>query len=100
MGIPTIAVQPILISLEEARLLKLTEHEELVPGREMSRTPLREILDVVRSQSETGSHRKPQWTPVVDALGSHLDGAIADVVGDRTLSDLLDEAELAEKPKS
>jgi membrane protein len=100
MGIPTIAVQPILTSLEEARFLKLTEDEELVPGREMSRTPLREILDVVRGQGETGSHRKPQWTPVVDALGGRLDSAIADVVGDRTLADLLDEAEQAEKPRS
>jgi len=92
-GIPTIAILPILISLEEANLLKLTENEELVPGREMSRTRLAEILDVVRVYGETGSHRRPRWSPVVDELGNRLDTSLVEVVGDMTLADLLDEAE-------
>jgi membrane protein len=95
-GIPTIAILPILMSLEEARLLKLTESEELLPGREMSRTRLAEILDIVRVYGETGSHRMPHWSPIVAKLGGELDAAFVDVVGDKTLADLLDEAETAE----
>jgi membrane protein len=96
-GIPTIAILPILTSLEEAKLLKLTESEELVPGREMSRTRLAEILDIVRVYGETGSHRRPHWSPVVENLGGELDASFMDVVGDKTLADLLDEADQEKK---
>ena len=57
----------------------------------MSRITLQEILDVVRVKGETGSHREPQWSESIDALGTELDSAVAKTVADRTLSDLLDE---------
>ena len=65
----------------------------MIPGREMSRITLQEIIDVVRVKGETGSHRDPHWSDTVDALGSKLDAAVATTVGDRSLSDLLDEFE-------
>ncbi|MCH8336078.1 MAG: hypothetical protein IIC61_09335, partial [Proteobacteria bacterium] len=71
-------------------LLLTTEKEELMPGREMSRISLQEILDVVRMKGETGSHRDPNWSETINALGAELDSAVAKTIADRTLSDLLD----------
>jgi membrane protein len=89
--IPAIALSPIITALEDNDLLQSTEDEELVPGREMARTRLADILDVVRAHGETGSLRRPSWAKGVGTLGDDLDEAIASVVEDRTLSDLLDE---------
>ena len=91
LHIPTIALAPVTAALESAGLLLSTENEDLLPGREMSRIRLQDILDVVRTKGETGSHRDPQWSSTVDALGSDIDAAAAKTVGDRALSDLLDE---------
>lgn len=89
--IPSIALAPVITALEEAGLILPTEHENLLPGREMSRTRLSEILDVVRVRGETGSNRDPKWSARISKLGDQLDGAVTDIVGDRSLSDLLDE---------
>lgn len=93
LKIPSIAIAPITSALESAGLLMSTEKEELLPGREMARIKLREILDVVRTKGETGSLREPRWSETIDALCTNLDAAVADAIGDRSLSDLLDEIE-------
>ena len=67
--IPSIALAPVTGALESAGLLLSTEKEDLLPGREMSRIRLQEILDVVRMKGETGSHRDPNWSDTIDALG-------------------------------
>ncbi len=91
LGIPSLALTPIVTELEAAGLLIATGKEELLPGREMSRIRLAEVLDVVRERGETGSDRAPTWTGGIDALGSRIDDALADVIGERSLADLLDE---------
>jgi membrane protein len=93
LRIPSIALSPVTNALESAALLITTENEELLPGREMARIPLNDILAVVRTQGETGSYRDPAWTAEINALGDELDGAVARVSAEKTLSDLLDEAE-------
>ena len=93
LSIPTIALTPIGAALEEEGYLALTEKEDLIPGREMSRIKLRDILAVVRVEGETGSYRNPCWSREVDALGYELDRAMIDVVGEKTLADLLDDTE-------
>lgn len=93
ISIPSIALTSIIASLEGAGLITSTEKENLLPGREMSRIPLAEILEVVRVKGETGSHRDPKWSKTVDEIGRQLDAAVYDVVGDRTLSDFLDAQE-------
>jgi membrane protein len=93
INIPSIALTPIVNALEEAGLILPTENENLLPGREMSRTKLSEILDVVRVRGETGSHRDPNWSDGINVLGESLDNAVAEIVADRTLADLLDEQE-------
>ena len=89
--IPSMALAPLGTALEDAGLLITSEKEELLPGREMSRITLEEILGVVREQGDTGSFSGPTWTDKIESLGSQMDAAVAGVVGDRSLSDLLDE---------
>ncbi|MFB3124205.1 MAG: YihY/virulence factor BrkB family protein [Woeseiaceae bacterium] len=93
LSMPSIALAPVTNALESAALLITTENEELLPGREMARIPLNDILAVVRTQGETGSFRDPAWTAVIDALGAEMDSALARVSAEKTLSDLLDGAE-------
>ena len=97
LHIPSIALAPVSEALESAGLLLSTEKEELLPGREMSRIVLTDILDVVRVRGETGSYRNPRWSGSIDALGDELDSAVAGVVGNRSLADLLDDSEESKK---
>ena len=97
INIPSIALAPVIAALEAAGLVQSTENEELLPGREISRIKLAEVLDVVRVKGETGSHRRPRWSEIVDALGTKMDDAVSAVVGERSLADLLDEYEEKEQ---
>lgn len=91
LKMPAIALTPVVNDLEEAGLLLTTEKETLMPGRDMSRMRLADILHVVRRYGDTGSYRGPRWLPGVDKLGKQVDDAVNAVVGDRTLADLVDE---------
>lgn len=93
LKIPSITLTPIVAGLEDVGLLTSTEDEALVPGREMTRIRLQDILAVVREHGETGSYRDPKWAKEIKALGSRLDTAVSTTVGDRTLADLLDESD-------
>jgi len=95
LRIPSITIAPIIAGLEEKGLLTSTEGEDLLPGRETSRIPLSEILEVVRVEGETGSYREPLWDSLVDALCGTIDSAVDEALESRTLSDLLDEMEAA-----
>ncbi|MFQ5981912.1 MAG: YihY/virulence factor BrkB family protein [Woeseiaceae bacterium] len=90
--IPSITLAPVTNALEGAGLLIATENEELLPGREMSRVTVNDILAVVRTHGETGSYRDPAWTPEIDALGAKMDEAVSGVAGEKSLADLLDES--------
>jgi len=94
--VPSLALNPVVSALEKAGLLITTDDEELLPGREMSRITLRQILDVVRQTGETGSDKPPVWTDSIRELGVKLDTAVDSTLGERTLADLLDAAGDAE----
>jgi membrane protein len=93
LRIPSITLSPIAIGLEAAGLLTSNDKEELLPGREMSRVTLHDILDVVRRDGETGSHEDPSWDDEIKALGQGLDDAIAATLSEQTLADLLNQSE-------
>lgn len=90
---PSIVLAPITESLEQAGLLIATEEEHLLPGREVSRIRLTDILEVVRKHGDTGSYRGPAWAKQIAVLGQQFDAAINDITGDQTLADLLDSAD-------
>jgi len=92
MKMPSVTLTPIIAGLEAEHLLLSTESEDLVPGRELSRIKLRDILAVVRDHGETGSYRDPEWEPTILDLGDKLDASVAKAVGEKTLADLLDAA--------
>ncbi len=91
--IPSLTLAPIIARLEEDGLLTVTESEALVPGRDVTRIALADILDVVRSYGETGALRQPTWSPEIRELGQQLDNALASTVKGTTLADLLDKVE-------
>ena len=93
LRIPSITLTPIISGLETHGLLASTENEDLVPGREMSRIRLRDILAVVRDFGETGSYRNPKWADAIRGLGRQVDAAVAETIGEQTLADLLDHCE-------
>ena len=100
LNVPSIALAPINDALEDAGLLRSTDQEQLVPGREMTRIRLTDILHVVRVEGETGSYRPPTWSTKVDSLGRDLESALSAVVGDQSLADFLDELAEAEPEQS
>jgi membrane protein len=98
LKVPSIALAPISNRLENDGLLIVTEKEELLPGREVSRIQIADILEVVRLHGDTGSYRGPSWTPDVEAIGEQLEKAVSNVLGSQTLSDLLDRADEKKSP--
>ena len=93
MKMPSVTLTPIIAGLESESLVTTTETENLIPGREISRIRLTDILAVVREHGETGSYRDPKWEKAILNLGNEIDISVANAVADQTLSDLLDKAE-------
>lgn len=91
LKIPLIAMSHVTSKLVDGGLLVATERGELLPGGEMSRIPLRDILKMVREFGDTGSYRPPQWIRGIDELGGEIDAAVDGVIGDKTLAELLDD---------
>jgi membrane protein len=93
LQIPTITLAPIVLGLESSGLLTTNEKEQLLPGREMARITLAEILAVVRHEGETGSHETPQWDATISGIGERIDAAVGDVLAETTLAQLIDKSE-------
>ncbi len=93
LRIPSITVTPIIMALANKGLLTTLENDDLLPGREMSRITLNDILEVVRVDGETGSYRDPRWAGAIDSIGETIDAAVESTLGDKSLSNLLDEIE-------
>jgi membrane protein len=91
LGLPGIAVAQIAATLEKSGLLIATEDDEFVPGRDVSRITVQEILGVARSQRSGHSAARALQIPSVDKLSDSLEKAWRDCVAGRTLRDLLDE---------
>jgi len=93
LRIPSITVTPIIMALANKGLLTTLENDDLLPGRELSRITLNDILEVVRIDGETGSYRDPRWAGAIDSIGETIDAAVESTLGDKSLSNLLDEVE-------
>jgi membrane protein len=93
LQIPSITLAPIATGLETSGLLTSNEKEGLLPGREMSRITLSDIVAVVRKEGETGSHRDPKWSAPIEILGKSLDTAVSAKLANKTLAEFLDESD-------
>ena len=97
LRIPSITLAPVVAALDSDGLITLTEEENLLPGREMSRIRLGDVLAVVREHGETGSYRDPEWAQAISGIGTQVDEAVAATIGEQTLADLLDVTEKSEE---
>ena len=93
LQIPSITLEPIATGLETSGFLTSNEKEGLLPGREMSRITLSDIVAVVRKEGETGSHQDPKWSAPIEILGKGLDTAVSDKLANKTLAEFLDESD-------
>jgi len=98
LGLPGIAIAQIGAGLEKAGLLIVTEDDEFVPGRDISRINLQEILEVARNQRSGHSAARGTAIPSVDRLSEKLEKAWRDCCAGRTLRDLLDETPQEQLP--
>ncbi len=95
LRLPSVTLEPILIGLEDAGLVTVTESGGLVPGCDINTIRLADILAVVRHEGETGSYTEPRFDPHVADLADRVDAAVGETINNRTLADLLDTAEAA-----
>jgi membrane protein len=92
LGLPGIAVAQMAATLERAGLLIVTDYDELVPARDISRIDVHQILDIARNQRS--GHIAPRHLPIppVDRLLESVDEAWRSRCANLTLRDLVDEA--------
>jgi membrane protein len=89
-NIPGRTLGPVISDLEAAGLISATQEEVLIPGREMSRIPLAEILAAVRCGGDTGALIAPVWAPAVDEVAGRVQSTIEDLTSGTSLSEWLD----------
>jgi membrane protein len=88
LDVPGIALSPVLARLERKGLLIATEKEHLLPGKDIARIELTEILDAVRSAEPGRAVAAARATPVVDALMTRVENTVRSDLAGQTLKDL------------
>ncbi|MBL8199005.1 MAG: YihY family inner membrane protein [Chromatiales bacterium] len=97
MGVPGPATAPVLSALEAAGLVRSNDQAGLMPGREMSRITLAEVLAAVRAGGDTGALQPPVWAAPVDRLASDVQAAVERLAAATTLSAFLDQDGVGDK---
>jgi membrane protein len=95
LGLPGIAVAQMASTLEGAGLVIVTEYDELVPARDISRIGVYEILEIARNQRSGHVAPRNVQIPPVDRILTSLDEARRKACGELTLRELVDEAPVA-----
>jgi hypothetical protein len=95
LGLPGIAVAQMASAFERARLLIVTDEDELVPARDIGGIGVGDILDIARNQGSGHVAPRNLAVPPVDRLLADLEEARRSRCGDLTLRDLVDEVPLA-----
>ncbi len=90
INIPGLTLGPVIAELEAAGLISATQEEELVPGRDLSRITLADILGAVRGGCETGALVQPSWSGPVNDVAGCVETAIAGLTAPTTLAEFVD----------
>jgi len=89
--VPRNLLDPVATALMNAGLLSRTSENRLIPGRDLRRIELAEVLAAVRSSEHDLHHETDDvWDPTVDAVAHSIDDAIRKSLAGRTLADLVD----------
>jgi hypothetical protein len=93
LDLPGIAVAKMAGALERTGLVIVTERDELLCARDISRVTVYEILDIARNQHS--GHLAPRALPIpaVDRLTAALDEMRRNRCGNLTLRDLVDDSQ-------
>jgi membrane protein len=91
LGLPGVAVAQIGAALEKSGLLIVTEDDEFVPGRDVGRISIQEILEVARNQRSGHFAARGLEIPAVDRLSDRLEAAWRECCAGRTLRDLIED---------
>lgn len=90
LNIPGITLSPVLNQLEQAGLLTTADNDSLLPGREMARIQMTDILSSMRAGGDTGGLQPPVWSPAIVDLTTKMESSISDSMAAMSLSDFLD----------
>jgi membrane protein len=89
--VPRHMLEPVAAALMSAGLLSRTSENRLIPGRDLRRIELADILATVRSSEHDLHHDTDDiWSVSVDAVAGSVEDAIRKSLGGRTLADLVD----------
>ncbi|MGH8324685.1 MAG: YihY/virulence factor BrkB family protein, partial [Steroidobacteraceae bacterium] len=92
LGATGIAVARLVETFEQAKLLMVTEHNELVPARDIGNITVGEILDVARNQRSGQLKPRSVMIPSVNRLIAAIEEARRNRCGNLTLRDLVEAA--------
>jgi membrane protein len=89
LDMPSVALSPLLYSLEKAGLILATEAEQFVPGRDPAEIRLSEILDTVRAQHSGRLAIAIRNVGPAAALLRKIESAMQEPLKNRSLKDLI-----------
>jgi DNA-binding IscR family transcriptional regulator len=92
LGVPGIAIAPLVTRFEAAKLLVATDDDGLVPARDIGQIRVAEILDVIRDDGEGYLAPRNITVPSVDRLVAAIEEARRKACGNLTLRELVQEA--------
>lgn len=89
--VPRQLLEPVCGALMSEGLLARTSEHRLIPGRDLRRIAVADILEAVRTSKHDLHHQADdEWNPTVAEIANDIDNAIRDALGGRTLADLVD----------
>ncbi len=91
IGVPGILLTDVRERLTRAGLLETGRRDRLVPGRDPAGIAIREVLNAVRGANDADIYTGGLWPAPVQQTFKTMNEAAIDVLGDRSLYDLLDE---------
>ena len=91
LGMPGLAVSRMVNALEAAHIITLTDDEQLLPGRDLGKISIQEIIDIARNEKAGLVTPRQLKLPAVDAISSKMDEAWRKSTGNMTLRDLIEE---------
>lgn len=92
INLPGLTLGPVIAELEAAGLISATQDEALLPGRDVARITLAEIVAAVRVGDADSPFVQATWSGPVNDVAARLDAAIDELTAGTTLSDFLDQS--------
>jgi membrane protein len=89
LRVPGVLVSRAIADLEAAALLVSTEHEGLIPGRDLSKIYLVDVLNVARAHSLTPGGAELSAPAAVSVVCTEVEDSWQRQLGERTLRDLV-----------